>query len=149
MTADQYARLVVRRIVRASRERVFAAWTEPRHLLKWWAPQHVQCIDPAVDLRVGGAYRIGNQLPDGSVLWIAGAYEEVSPPEKLIFSWRVEGRETSPQRVIVELSERNDGRETEVVVTHQRIPDQATYDDHNAGWIGCLDGLVVYLNQAS
>lgn len=149
MTADQCTPLVVRRIVKASRERVFAVWTDPRHLLKWWGPKGVQCVDPAVDLRVGGSYRIGNQLPDGSTLWIAGEYEEISPPEKLIFSWRVEGRKSPPQQVIVELIERNEGRETEVVVIHKRIPDQATYEDHLAGWIGCLDGLCEYMHAAA
>ncbi|MGZ5287426.1 MAG: SRPBCC domain-containing protein, partial [Flavisolibacter sp.] len=26
------------RIVNASREKVFAAWTEPEHLKNWWGP---------------------------------------------------------------------------------------------------------------
>ena len=37
--------LTVRRIIRASPERLFKAWTQPRHLMQWWGPRDVRC-DP-------------------------------------------------------------------------------------------------------
>jgi len=84
MSAD--IALVARRFIRASAERVFAAWTEPDHLRQWWGPRPVTCCEASVDLRVGGGYRIGNLLPDGTVVWIAGAFEVVEPPKRLVYS---------------------------------------------------------------
>ena len=60
----------VRRVVPAAPERVFEAWTDPELLICWWGPSHVTCTRAEVDARPGGAYRLDNQLPDGSVLVI-------------------------------------------------------------------------------
>ena len=60
--------LVVRRTIHAPVEPVFHAWTRPEQLRQWWGPGPVTCCHAEIDLRVGGAYRIGNRLPDGTVL---------------------------------------------------------------------------------
>jgi uncharacterized protein YndB with AHSA1/START domain len=134
--------LVVRRIIKAPIGRVFDAWTEPEQLRRWWGPRPVRCSDATLDLRVGGAYRIGNQLPDGSVIWISGEFEVVEPPGKLVYSWRVEGKDSPSaecSRVTVHFEPCADG--TEVIVIHERIDSEATRTDHEHGWNGCLDGL--------
>jgi len=135
--------LVVRRTIRATAEQLFEAWTQPDHLKNWWGPGNVKCVDAAVDLRVGGAYRIGNQFPDGKVLWIAGEFELVDPPHKIVYTWRVETESQEFERVTVQFEPR-DGA-TEVIVVHERIPDTARRDSHEGGWQGCLDGLAEYL----
>jgi uncharacterized protein YndB with AHSA1/START domain len=138
--------LVVRRTVNASPERLFEAWTTPAELKSWWGPGAVTCVDPDIDLRVGGRYRIGNQFPDGKVLWIVGEYEVVDPPHKLVYTWRLESQpEEASERVTVSFEPRGVGA-TEVIVVHERIPDTSTRERHEQGWIGCLDGLVEYLH---
>ena len=79
--------LVVRRHIAASPERVFAAWTQPEHLRAWWGPAGVSCPEAEVDLRVGGRYRIANQMSNGAVVWIAGVFERVDEPARLVYSW--------------------------------------------------------------
>jgi uncharacterized protein YndB with AHSA1/START domain len=135
--------LVVRKTIRATAERLFGAWTQPEQLKKWWGPQGVVCIDAEVDLRVGGRYRIANQFPDGTVLWIAGEFEAIERPHKLVYSWRVGSGEGSLERVIVTFEAL--GQNTEVIVTHERIPTEAMRDMHAQGWLGCLEGLAKYL----
>ena len=130
--------LIVRRTIRAPIERVFAAWITPELLRKWWGPKQVTCIAAEVDLRVGGRYRLGNQFPDGSVVWIAGEFEVVDPPRELVYTWRMGDAETS-ERVIVRFAAQ-DGA-TEVTIVHERIASAASRDAHEAGWQGCLDGL--------
>jgi uncharacterized protein YndB with AHSA1/START domain len=142
-TAAQSINLVVRRTIRASAQRLFDAWTRPEQLLKWWGPAHVECAGAEVDLRVGGQYRIGNRLPDGQVLWIAGEFEEVAPPRRLVYTWRLGPRAGDPERVTVRFEPREGG--TEVIVVHERLLDQSVRDQHERGWIGCLDGLEAYL----
>ena len=136
---DRAGALVVRKTIAATPERLFVAWTEPDALRQWWGPDGVTCIDPQVDLRVGGRYRIGNRLPDGSLLWIVGEFEAVEPPHRLVYTWRLESVAERVERVTVRFERREAG--TEVVVTHARIATEAERDRHRHGWEGCLAGL--------
>ena len=131
--------LVVRRTIQASPEKLFAAWTEPLQLKSWWGPRGVRCIGAELDLRVGGSYRIGNQLPDGTILWIAGEFELIERPRRLVFTWTLEGVESAPERVTVQFEPAGDA--TEVIVTHERIRDRELRERHEQGWVGCLEGL--------
>jgi uncharacterized protein YndB with AHSA1/START domain len=137
---------VVRRTIRAPVERVFDAWTRPEHLVRWWGPRPVRCSGAEVDLRVGGRYRIGNQLPDGKILWIVGEFEQVRPPHKLVYTWQLEPGEPSSERVTVRFEPR-DGA-TEVIVVHERITRAEVRATHEQGWLGCFDGLEQFLAAA-
>jgi uncharacterized protein YndB with AHSA1/START domain len=134
--------LVVRRRINATRERLFAAWTEPQLLVRWWGPQGVACPTAEIDLRVGGSYRIANQFPDGTVVWIAGVFEVIEPPNRLTYTWKLESDNGPLERVKVCFEAH--GTATEVVVTHERIPDDTVRTSHERGWLGCLDSLVRY-----
>lgn len=138
--------LVVRKTIPANPERLFAAWTEPEQLQKWWGPEGVECVDQEVDLRVGGGYRVGNRFPDGKILWIAGEFEVIDPPRRLTYSWRLEGISDAAERVSVRFEAR--GTATEVIITHERIPNEMFRDQHQHGWQGCLDGLAEYLEAS-
>jgi uncharacterized protein YndB with AHSA1/START domain len=131
--------LIVRRTIRASPERLFDAWTQPALLRQWWGPESVICSDAQVDLEVGGRYRIANRFPDGSTVWISGEFEAIERPNRLVYTWRVGSAAAAAERVTVSFEAR--GTSTDVVVTHERIPDPATRDQHEHGWRGCLDGL--------
>jgi uncharacterized protein YndB with AHSA1/START domain len=130
--------LVVRRLIAAEPERVFAAWTTPEHIRRWWRPGPVRCPAAEVDLRIGGGYRIANQMPDGRIVWAAGRFEAIEPPRRLVYSWRM-GEVGPESRVVVRFEARREG--TEVIVTHERLP-PAARKDHLDGWTGCLAGLV-------
>jgi uncharacterized protein YndB with AHSA1/START domain len=135
--------LAVRRLIRATPERLFDAWTRGDELLKWWGPHSVQCTAAEVDLRVGGRYRLANRFPDGAMLWISGEFEIIERPTRLAYTWQIESRPGAAERVTVlfEVS----GADTLVTVTHERISDAAVRDRHEQGWRGCLDRLANYL----
>jgi uncharacterized protein YndB with AHSA1/START domain len=141
------ATLVTRLIINASPEILFAAWTEPRQLIQWWGPEDVQCTEVEIDLRVGGAYRIANRLPDGSTLWISGLFDIIEPPHRLSFSWSVEAHTSDVQQVTVTFEPL--GTSTEVIVVHDRIASAAIRDSHERGWKGCLAGLAAYIASTS
>ena len=138
--------LVVQRTIRASPERLFEAWTNPQQLVAWWGPIGVTCITPTVDLRVGGRYRIGHRMPDGSELWITGVFEAVERPHLLTYTWRLEGTDGETERVTVCFESR--GIETDVIVTHERIANETLREQHAFGWNGCLDGLARFIVRA-
>jgi uncharacterized protein YndB with AHSA1/START domain len=134
--------LRVRRVIAATIERVFAAWTQPELLRQWWGPAGVRCIAAEIDLRVGGGYRIGNEMPDGAVLWIAGEFEVVESPLCLVYSWRVGDEPVS--RVTVRFTALGE-TSTEVMIHHERVETAALRDGHERGWHGCLDGLASWI----
>jgi uncharacterized protein YndB with AHSA1/START domain len=129
--------LEIRRVIAAAPERLFDAWTRPELLQQWWGPAGVRCIATEIDLVVGGAYRIGNELPDGRIIWIAGVFEVIEPPHRLVYSWQTGDEPVS--RVTVAFNALGDA--TEVVIVHARIDTPAVRDEHALGWHGCLDGL--------
>ncbi len=137
--------LNLKRTFKAPREKVFRAWTDPEELKKWWGPEGYSTPSAEVDLRVGGKYRFGMmKLPDGEIFYLSGTYREVRPPERLVYTWLWEGNpERGETLVIVEF--RDLGTTTEVILTHERFPDEKVRDDHNKGWNGCLDRLAKVL----
>lgn len=104
------------------------------------------------ELREGGKYVLEVRIPNGSIYLNKGTYELIQPPEKLAFSWAWEKfdaagnrlSELNNTRVTVEFLEQ--GRSTEVALTHEFLPDTATYESHQHGWIGCLEVLAAYLH---
>lgn len=143
MAASEKLQLETRRVVAAPPERVLAAWTTPDEMRKWWGPANVKCIAAEIDLRVGGSYRIGNELPDRTVLWIEGEFERIEAPRLLVYTWRVGDKSAADERVTVRFEPHGDG--TEVIVKHERIASAELRDQHLNGWNGCLDGLEEYL----
>ena len=136
--------LVVQKTIRATAERLFEAWTEPAHLRQWWGPADVRCPEAEIDLRVGGGYRIANEYPDGTTVWIVGEFETIRPPHELIYSWQLEPVSETVERVTVRF-DAQDGA-TEVTVIHERIADAAARESHENGWEACLAGLDEYLS---
>jgi uncharacterized protein YndB with AHSA1/START domain len=134
----------------APREEVFRAWTDPKALERWFAPdpEFVTRV-PILELCAGGRYRI--EMSKGGATHVAvGRYQEVRSPEKLVFTWVWESdpdRGTEDTIVTVEFRDR--GRSTEVVLTHERFPNAAVRDDHGKGWTGCLEMLATYLTERS
>jgi uncharacterized protein YndB with AHSA1/START domain len=137
------ARLEVSRTIRATPARLFAAWTQPAQLMRWWGPAGVTCPGADVDLRPGGSYRITNQLPSGERIFITGTFDVVDAPRKLIYSWNIEGSGNPPELVTVVFEARGD--ETAVRVIHERIAGEPERKSHETGWFGCLDGLAAYV----
>lgn len=137
--------LTLSRIIRAPREDVFAAWTDPALLVQWWGPGPVICPEAHVDLREGGAYRIANLHPDGTTTWISGEFERVRAPEELVYTWNASIVPEGPTLVHVRFLPHPEG--TELVLTHERFAVAAVRDMHGAGWNGCFDKLEAMFAQ--
>jgi uncharacterized protein YndB with AHSA1/START domain len=135
--------LSLTRIIRAPREKVFAAWTDPEQLRQWWGPGPVTCPEAEVDLREGGAYRLANREADGSITWISGRFERVRAPEELVYTWAVSFLPDERTLVRVTFLPHADG--TELTVVHERFAVEAVRDMHLQGWGACIDKLEAML----
>jgi uncharacterized protein YndB with AHSA1/START domain len=78
--------LVITRVLDAPRTLVFKAWTDPKHVAKWWGPQGFTNPVCNLDVRPGGSIRIDMRGPDGTVYPMTGVYQEIVAPERLVFS---------------------------------------------------------------
>ncbi len=78
--------LVMERIFDAPRELVWRAWTDPKHVARWWGPHGFTNPVCELDVRPGGAILIHMRGPDGAVYPAKGVYREVVPPERLVFT---------------------------------------------------------------
>jgi uncharacterized protein YndB with AHSA1/START domain len=137
------ARLTVTRTFKASRQRVFRAWTQPELMMRWFVEGDMNMTVCEIDLREGGTYRLEGR--EGGKKWsIRGSYIEVRPPERLVYTWTWShdpglGEEKGDTTVTVEFRERGD--QTELVLTHERFASVKARDDHAKGWKTCLDRL--------
>lgn len=129
----------------ASPAQVFRAWTTPSELRKWWGPENVRCLSADIDLRIGGEYRIANELPDKSILWISGVFEQIENPTLLVYTWSTGSGTVGAEKVTVRF--RPSGKGTEVEVRHERIETARLRDQHRQGWRGCLHGLAEHLER--
>lgn len=79
------ADLVITRIFNAPRTLVWKAWTEPGHLMHWWAPKG--CTTPfcKLDLRIGGKFHYCMRMPEGRDIWGMGIYREIVAPSLLVY----------------------------------------------------------------
>jgi len=137
--------LQVKRTFRAPRAQVFRAWTDRAELARWFAPsKEYSTIVPELELRVGGRYRVEMHHKGGNVHSVFGTYQEIKPPEKIVFTWRWDG-DTSHEDSIVTIEFRDLGSSTEVTLTHERLPNTEERDKHAQGWNGCMDQLAAIL----
>jgi len=142
--AERPDRLVVRRVIPASREEVFAAWTDPESIRYWMCPGDTLTAEAHLDPRVGGAFRIVMKSATRAYDH-AGEYLVVHPPSKLAFTWISKGTDNQPTIVTVELFARGD--ECEVVLTHERFPNADAMRQHRGGWSQILERLAEHLQK--
>jgi uncharacterized protein YndB with AHSA1/START domain len=83
---DLSREVVIKRVLNASRELVFQLWTDPAHLQQWWGPDGFTTPRCEADARPGGHIRIDMRGPDGTVYPMTGVYQEIVPPERIVFT---------------------------------------------------------------
>jgi len=77
---------VLTRTFDAPRERVFAAWTDPKRLAQWWGPRGYDNPVCDMDVRPGGRYRIVMRSPEGAEYPIVGEFVEIVKPSRIVMT---------------------------------------------------------------
>lgn len=77
--------ILTTRIVNASRELAFKAWTDPVWLAQWWGPKGFGNTFHEFDLQPGGEWRFIMHGPDGTDYKNKSLFVEIAPPERLVF----------------------------------------------------------------
>ncbi|MFI5322575.1 MAG: SRPBCC domain-containing protein [Thermodesulfobacteriota bacterium] len=134
MSANQ---VVVKKLIRAGRDEVFEAFTDPEIMTKWFYPFEGGRAEVKNSLRVGGQYSIIMFEAGGGMYEYTGEYRDIQPPERLVFTWNsnhVQGTVVTVTLAVV------DGG-TEVAIIHDLLPTKEARKNHSKGWTGCLNNL--------
>jgi uncharacterized protein YndB with AHSA1/START domain len=115
ITTPTEREIVSERVFDAPRERVFAVYTDPDAIPRWWGPRRMTTTVEEMDVRVGGKWRFVSRDADGTEHGFRGVYRELTPPERLVQTFEWEGL---PGHVIVETATFEDlGGRTKVTIT--------------------------------
>jgi uncharacterized protein YndB with AHSA1/START domain len=135
--------LRIERTFDAPAQVVFDTWMSAELLRRWWpAGSGWETPVAEVDARVGGRLRLVMRSPDGEEFGGRGVYLEITPSERLVFTWTWDGHEghEGTQLVEVEFSQRADGTTT-VVLTNRGLRDKESKRSHREGWEASFDNL--------
>ena len=129
----------IRRRVSAPAEQIFDLWTKPDLMVRWMSPfpGAVDC-KASCDLRPGGGFSLVISSPEAS-REVTGTYVQIDRPRKLVFTWTGPLTNNVNTLVTVELIPRGD--ETDLVLTHERLPTSSIVEGHTRGWGHILDHL--------
>ena len=142
MKTEENNKLEIKRLIKAPRERVYAAWTDPAQLRQWFGPENVQTRDLIADACVGGKFRWDLVNSEDEKMTIRGEYRELQPDKKIVFTWQWEDDEDWENHVsfvTVELDDAGGG--TELRLIHEQLPNEESRDGHTRGWNSALDKL--------
>ena len=144
-TAPSRKQFTITRVFAAPRELVWRAWIDPDEVVFWWHLRGV--VTPResieIDARPGGRYRYTMIAPDGTEYPTAGVYREITPPERLVFTWgSPEDPDDAAAVITVDLVERGDAADETRMTFHLQGIDGARGDENvYDGWDSAFDIL--------
>jgi uncharacterized protein YndB with AHSA1/START domain len=77
--------IVNTRVFPVSRGRLFAAFSDPAQLARWWGPAGFTNTIQEFDFRAGGAWRITMRAPTGAEYPNESRFLEVTVPARVVF----------------------------------------------------------------
>lgn len=157
ITDRENIKLQLSRVFDAPREMVFKAWTNASQFEQWFGAAACggsSLRSVKLDPRVGGKYRIQVQRPDGEYFTTVGVYREVKPSERLVFTWQFEKDgsgdefgEVEPPEMLVTVEFKARGKQTELLLTHEKFATVESRGRHEEGWTRCLTELGKFVTK--
>ena len=145
--------IVISRVISAPRELVFEAFTEVRHLSRWWGPEGFTTTTRAFEFRVGGEWDFVMHGPDGTDYqeWIS--WTEIAPPERIaLLHGESRGDPNAFESVLTFAPDGADGATTRIemrtVFPTKELRDQAVEQYHAIeGGQQTLSHLAAYVTE--
>lgn len=144
------------RLIQASREVVYRAFTDPAALAVWRAPEGMTGQVHAFDGRVGGGYQMSlfYTTPEHAYPGktseqedrFSARYIELTPPTKIVEAITFDSTDpvfAGEMSMVVTLEERDEG--TEVTIAFENIPPGIRPEDNEIGTRSSLEKLARYV----
>ena len=136
--------LKLERLIASPPDLLYALWSEPGQLAKWWAPDGYSATFDVLDLEPGGRWRATLHGSDGRTARQSGVFRVVEPGRRLVFTWAwddADGRPGPETEVSVDFEPAPGG--TRLVLEHRRFATPDARDRHSRGWAAAIDRLVL------
>jgi uncharacterized protein YndB with AHSA1/START domain len=133
--------LVLRRLIDAPRELVFAVWSDPAHVAEWWQPAGYTTPVFEMDFCVGGGFRycIRKEGRDG---WARGTYRDIVVPARIVFTFRWEsGDAAHDPETLISVSFEPQGERTVLTFRQEPFSSHAARHSHGVGWNQVLESF--------
>jgi uncharacterized protein YndB with AHSA1/START domain len=145
----------------APRELVFRAWTDPEHLVSWFAPNGCTIHFKNLDIREGGVFHSCVRTPTGYECWCRGVYHEITPSQRIVLTMAMANSNGDfvepayigmdpdwPRETILTVTFDDEGERTKLTL-HQTVREAlAKRTGAYPGWIEMLDKLDEELRKA-
>jgi uncharacterized protein YndB with AHSA1/START domain len=151
--------LKITRVFDAPRELVWKAWSDPEMALQWSGPRQFPAFHVELGKQLGDRWKIGMRgVPPNSEtpveIWQGGVLKELTPPEKLVytFAWEDRARIGLPadgeahESTITVLLEEFDNK-TRMHFTQAFFTTTGERDGHKGGWSSGFDRLEELLEK--
>jgi uncharacterized protein YndB with AHSA1/START domain len=154
--------VLITRVFAAPRELVFQAWTDPEHLMHWYAPRGCAIHFRTLDLRPGGRFHSCIRTPDGHDCWCTGVYREIAAPERIVYTLALADENGNPaaadqagkdpdwpQETVVTVTFTALGDKTTELILHQTVSEAlAKRTGAHPSWLDMLDRLAEELEKS-
>ena len=139
--------LVIERVFDAPLDLVYAAWTTPNQIAKWYGPEGFETTVTEFDFRPGGAWRYVMHGPDGNEYPVVGTFKEISSDRIVTIDEFTEpGQAEGPAGTILTTVTFEDiGGKTKLTLTHlhQSVENARRFEEMGAmhGWASSFSRL--------
>jgi uncharacterized protein YndB with AHSA1/START domain len=146
--------VLITRVLDAPRSLVFQAWTDPEHLLRWYAPGGCTIEFRTIEPHAGGTFHSCIRSPDGHECWCKGVYREVVAPERLVHTMEIadeQGNSVNPEdagmdpewprQTVLTVTFEEEGQRTRLILHQTVLESIATRTGALPSWIEMLDRL--------
>src|SRR5215470_880213 len=134
--------LTVSRVIAATPEKLFDAFTKPDIILKWWGPEGATVGDHELDIRVGGRWRTALENSMGGTFVCSGVYKAIERPRHIAFTWAwLQENGERGNETLVDVSFEKVERGTRLTVVQKTFENGAQRDLHGQGWNSTFNKL--------
>ena len=132
--------LFISRTMKATRDQLWTAWSDPKILAQWWCPKPWTVKDVVIELEPGGAFNSTMVGPNGEEIPGKGCIVYVREKECIVFTdsmsagWRPTGE--AFMTAIITMEDCPEGVRYSAVVRHKDAEDAKKHDDmgFQDGW---------------
>jgi uncharacterized protein YndB with AHSA1/START domain len=133
--------LEIKRVFPVPIRAVFAALNDSDQLKKWWGPKGITVASLNFQPQVGERYRLEMEPPNGKAFHVIGEFRHVDPPTRLAYTFAYEEPDDDDIETFVDLTLRDLGGSTEVVLTQGPFKTEVRRALHRDGWMDSFDKL--------
>ncbi|MBW0117447.1 SRPBCC domain-containing protein [Pseudonocardia abyssalis] len=148
--------LALQRVIRAPRDAVWSAWTDPSRLERWWIPAPTVCRVERLEVRPGGAF-VTRMSEDGERFdpHMDATFLVVDDGERIVFTnaidsaWRPAVPAPVPMTAEITLADHPDGTDYRILVRHGDPADRARHAELGfaEGWGSVTGQLAAFVER--